>query len=956
MSAKSSFSKIWGDDFDPTVDQSAWNSTPTNGYLGVNTGNKDYGVRSTACGAYTQSALYFTGLGEREAVTRPLDLLGLSTQSYFQFYLRYGKDRFGSCEKVDDGKEVVLQYSIDDGKRWVTITEFSSRRYATMSKERVHIPSASISSRTFFRWRQKGHSSQAVSSDSLFFDLFDQWSIDEVALYSRAVVPTINSEFGLSTRVENLTMTISTLANNASVRYTLGNGSHAAPTCAPNSLGANVALTSYNSIIGHSGSILLTNDTIVKAVVCKAGHENEVLVSSPYKVVVATPTFSTNGGATNASDYLSVVVETTTKNASIWYTLNDVDGKESEPPECFTGFGWVGSRGEIRLKRNAVIRAIACRIGNTPSVERVSGKYIIMAVKPTISFVSGGVENSIIQLNSATSNASFAYIVVDVNGNQTESATIAKELSPSCDTPSIGNEAPANVYATATISVENTMIGANNAGSSSNITLSQSGILKVVACRAGNQLSASTTSTYFSVKPAKVQISHACSTTDPHQSVVTLQTKTDGASIHYTFGSNSVPTCNANVSNPNGTMVMSASRGTITLTKNQTIRAVACIDAMTPADTVTSGPITINSCCAGTSAYKFKGCEHTLLLFDDFEGCTINSRPDNSKWATPAFQFGGDNVNGGIHNDTSMVGCVMDSNIGRKVLRLNAHGDLFIDSSMSTFAHVKGRHANGAERGVSEHFTGWHWDGYRSQQRDCRPHCAHRRVGSAVHSLQSFSSGVLEVVMKPCRQYGTFTSAWIESPEGMGQNISSQNCLMRRQYSTLKLWRAALRQSRQPPCDNYRLANTDLYVDGKYHKFTLVWDAGSRQSAIYVDDIFQRYIAGLPSGYDSKELWLGVWFPNSWAGSPEFDTCETLVDSVKVTKLETATNRWCHKSSDPNVDIRAYPLPSQQSMSEILDVTCSTDDDCSVWSKKKCLHPFRISSCDKIRKKCVFEA
>lgn len=30
-------------------------------------------------------------------------------------------------------------------------------------------------------------------------------------------------------------------------------------------------------------------------------------------------------------------------------------------------------------------------------------------------------------------------------------------------------------------------------------------------------------------------------------------------------------------------------------------------------------------------------------------------------------------------------------------------------------------------------------------------------------------------------------------------------------------------------------------------------------------------------------LWLGVWFPNAWAGSPEFDTCTARVDHVTIT-------------------------------------------------------------------------
>ena len=33
---------------------------------------------------------------------------------------------------------------------------------------------------------------------------------------------------------------------------------------------------------------------------------------------------------------------------------------------------------------------------------------------------------------------------------------------------------------------------------------------------------------------------------------------------------------------------------------------------------------------------------------------------------------------------------------------------------------------------------------------------------------------------------------------------------------------------------------------------------------------------------DYGSLYMGLWFPNAWAGSPNFDTCEMRVSSVKV--------------------------------------------------------------------------
>lgn len=36
---------------------------------------------------------------------------------------------------------------------------------------------------------------------------------------------------------------------------------------------------------------------------------------------------------------------------------------------------------------------------------------------------------------------------------------------------------------------------------------------------------------------------------------------------------------------------------------------------------------------------------------------------------------------------------------------------------------------------------------------------------------------------------------------------------------------------------------------------------------------------------DVGQLWLGLWFPNAWAGSPDFETCTMYVDYVRVSAL-----------------------------------------------------------------------
>ncbi len=74
--------------------------------------------------------------------------------------------------------------------------------------------------------------------------------------------------------------------------------------------------------------------------------------------------------------------------------------------------------------------------------------------------------------------------------------------------------------------------------------------------------------------------------------------------------------------------------------------------------------------------------------------------------------------------------------------------------------------------------------------------------------------------------------------------------------------------------------------DGRWHTYKFVWHTGceGEQARVeyYVDDILvctnRNYI---PT--KAGRFWVGVWFPKNWAGEPEFDEEEMLVDYVKIT-------------------------------------------------------------------------
>lgn len=126
------------------------------------------GVNSSGCGAALGSRAHrFSGNGLREIVSWPLPI---TAYSHFSFYLRYGTG--GSCEEVEEGEYVVLEYSLN-GTDWTLVEAFPNLDdYADWALVDVDLPPAAASSQTRLRLRQ-------VDYDGMTFDV---WAIDEVRI------------------------------------------------------------------------------------------------------------------------------------------------------------------------------------------------------------------------------------------------------------------------------------------------------------------------------------------------------------------------------------------------------------------------------------------------------------------------------------------------------------------------------------------------------------------------------------------------------------------------------------------------------------------------------------------------------------------------------------------------------------------------------------------------------
>ena len=97
---------------------------------------------------------------------------------------------------------------------------------------------------------------------------------------------------------------------------------------------------------------------------------------------------------------------------------------------------------------------------------------------------------------------------------------------------------------------------------------------------------------------------------------------------------------------------------------------------------------------------------------------------------------------------------------------------------------------------------------------------------------------------------------------------------------------------------------------------------------MYVDGRLVRQYRDLPvSSTAQGAVSVGVWFPNAWAGQPQFGTCAATVDDVKVFDLAIAGDRWC--------ELEAVQL----------QLACAVDADCGAWVTDHCMLPLYEALC-----------
>lgn len=153
-----------------------------------------------------------------------------------------------------------------------------------------------------------------------------------------------------------------------------------------------------------------------------------------------------------------------------------------------------------------------------------------------------------------------------------------------------------------------------------------------------------------------------------------------------------------------------------------------------------------------------------------------------------------------------------------------------------------------------------------------------KRTGAKIETRAPFGPGRYEVRMKAMPRFGATTAIWTyEYVDGLNQEIDIElNVENDFQVAWFTNW-VTLDDKVSKPV-NTGIVNNDW----EWHTYKFEWHTNPNRVDYYIDDIlFQTATSNIPT-YASR-FNIGVWFPDAWAGTPDFETDYMYVDWVKIT-------------------------------------------------------------------------
>uniref|UniRef100_K3W5U4 Uncharacterized protein n=1 Tax=Globisporangium ultimum (strain ATCC 200006 / CBS 805.95 / DAOM BR144) TaxID=431595 RepID=K3W5U4_GLOUD len=861
-------------------------------------------------------------------MTAPLNLLGFHGKMHFyhvygfhdgQTYDAVGDNRV-ACERVDTSEETVFSYlpsghNASNRSAWLPLYTVALSETATQifAAHTVELPSVAMHTAAQFRWEQSNHSSfpidvpngltkdeiQEAENDGTGVDghlgiqeqevwqyrnLFDQWALDNVRLEVRLNVPLfIRSDVATPGTME---VVVTTSIQDSWVEFAVGDGTHAFPSCNAE------AHALYRNDLPVVATAQLTLSGYIHAVACL--HVNASLISSfptrspRFLVQARAPTITSVLDASTSIDEWRVTMECTGCEFMRYTMLTTTTViSERDTPSCSYGVLVNGTASVLPITSNARLLLVACGHGLIASTITESPDYQVFPRAPSFKYdhpettVTGMIDVTIVPPDPTSAGVVY---------------TIGHDVAaPAC-------------------------LGRTVAEGETTISVPVWEVIRAVACCVDRVCEDSKVATWgpIHVRAVAPLFSMSCSRVKPLTMIVEAHPVTLGASMQFHVKSSSASsqplTCQTG-----GTMYSEPLE--IALTSTQ-VHVVSCLTGL-DTSAVVEIDVVVESCCAGLDAYLYPSCAHVLLLEDDF-GLSNSECLDPTKWRRVTSQWGGENVNGGVHADN--VGCMADHlREGKMVLELAAHGDLF--PGTSPIGHRRDGDGSLVARTVDDRFTEWALDGASPFPCNQLDQCSARRVGAAISTMLQMNAGVLILRLKPCEAFGTLTQVWWGDYE-------ENNAATQQEMAFLSLWKAALYQTKTTPGVPFALSSPSSVAEDDdpkqgYMDIGMQWNASDGRANLYVNGLLVHQqkrddtsSSSLSVGVNSS-ISIGVWFPNAVAGEPLFQSCAVLVDKVQIFSMEVSGGRWC--------DLEMLNSAAGDSV-----IRCAHDTDCEKWVTRNC--------------------
>ena len=89
----------------------------------------------------------------------------------------------------------------------------------------------------------------------------------------------------------------------------------------------------------------------------------------------------------------------------------------------------------------------------------------------------------------------------------------------------------------------------------------------------------------------------------------------------------------------------------------------------------------------------------------------------------------------------------------------------------------------------------------------------------------------------------------------------------------------------------------------KFHTYRFDWHTGDENETPRVEYYFDGELIHTATEYiptNESRFWLGLWFPKGWAGSPDFEQTDLVVDYVRITPFHESGDTPQHESYPDN--------------------------------------------------------